>query len=222
MVSTTLTPEEREQLALMVAMQVTRVPVFRDRIETFMGEVGERVFRMMARDAKAFLRDVRESGAGEGKTDEEIEQMRQVALRGDAFSFRGHPMASLQHAMTAALDVVGPLILQMDWAFVGAPPEAAFVTSDNPAFWNNPKAQGFFGRGLGARDAELSYPLTRRLMLLGNWQGVRRAVAVDAAHVQHVNTLVAMYANQFVFASSEDAAREALAVRPVPRIRPSL
>ncbi len=217
-----LTPGEREHLALMAAMQVTRVPAFRDRIEVFMGEVGDTVFRMMARDPQAFLRDVRASGAGEGKTDDEIEQLRRVALSGDAFSIRGHPMASLQHAMTAALNMVGPMLLRMDWAFVGAPADAAFITSDNPCFWHNPEAQGLFGRGLGARDAELTYPLTSKLMLLGNWQGLQGPVAADSAHVGRVNTLVAGYANQFVFAPSEDAAREALRIRPAPQTGPSL
>jgi hypothetical protein len=47
-----------------------------------------------------------------------------------------------------------------------------FVTSDNPCFWTNPKAQEFWERGLGSRDAELNYSLTRQVMMLGNWQGV--------------------------------------------------
>jgi hypothetical protein len=215
-----LTNDEREHLALMAAMQVTRVPAFRNRIEAFIGDIGDSLFRLMARDPQTFLRDVRASGAGEGKTDDEIEELRKAALTGDAFSFRGHPMASLRQAMTAALDIVGPMILRMSWAFVRAPEDAAFITSDNPSFWHNPNARGAFGRGLGARDTELTYPLSSGTMLLANWQGFNGGIAVDAAHVRRVNTLIAHYANQLVFAPSEDTARDALAVRPPPQTQP--
>ncbi len=90
--------------------------------------------------------------------------------------------------------VVG-LVHGMTWRIAMSNGENRFLTSDNPAYF-------FEGYGLGAPEAEITFPLASDIALLASWQGVPRSVISVQAWpelVKEVNRRVASGAERFVF-----------------------
>ncbi len=205
-----LASQERADLAYFMAFLATRVPVFRDAIETFMAELAEDVMTMSASHTEYFKRTYRKANAGKEFTEAEIEDARQAILR-RAYKVRAKPPLSLAAAVEAANDTIYPVLVEMRWAFLSAGEGASFLTCDNPVSWVDPTLRpGFYGSGLAMKKVEVTFPIGPKLCLLATWEGPSGRVPAPDRLVSEMNRRRTGFAGRFVFANSEQDALDAL------------
>ncbi len=91
--------------------------------------------------------------------------------------------------------IITEAIIKMDWAFMVAPPETEFVTSDNPFIFSR-------GAGLGNTDKGHSlFPISPGILLQTLWTSDYRGkyISVSDSHAREVNKRIVSNAYRQVF-----------------------
>ena len=205
---TVLDTSERKTLANFIALQIVRVPSFREPVEEFVAQIGKICSALMLKDREGWDQSVRATYPSREFSSEELDRQYVWASNPNNYQIRANPKFVLGAGLRAAPDVAN-VIKCMSLSFMTSPPERTFWTSDAPVSWINPKSSSpFFG--LKSRDVELSCPLGPQVCLLANW------VSAFGARIQ-LNDDALLYRNQgtiarakFAFCNSEAAAQDVL------------
>lgn len=165
----TITPEEKEKLALFVGFLYSRTPAFKARSQEMTTKAGEKIARMMLRvTPKERMRRFFKEKEGRDPTDKELDDIIDFGVNpkrsrvGFKFSQGWWIRTMLEMGTEAAKVFFG-----MDWLFLFASQPYAFITSDNPFLLIPPEDYDrFWGYGLVTPRARKVIPLRSDMCLM--------------------------------------------------------
>lgn len=104
------------------------------------------------------------------------------------------------------LDVILPYIIERTWTLSIAPENHQFICSDRPVslVWTSPVPQVAYAPGFGIKNSELTFPLSKRLALIGTFEGEEQVTQVSQARVNEINGRTVHYAERFLYSGSRD------------------
>jgi hypothetical protein len=206
-------PAEGESGALsdFMAIQRLRVPAFRESIDRFLIDVTTKINAIATEERDRYARFLREAMPDRAFTEDEIDQAWKFARDPSNYKISFGNEASLK-PVVATMEAVAHMIADMRWSYIIAPEESpGFITSDNPVTWVVPGVQGFYGGGPLAKNAELVWPVTRRIAIVGTWSdGDDEKREVDQESVNSINIRTLSRVQRYVFAPSESLAQWAI------------
>jgi hypothetical protein len=200
-----ISEDEREALAVYIGVMVMRVPRARRRaselVEPSLREVLEKIREQMRSEVS--------SPEDESLFEDRLKTLERI---GRTYADDPPPEVVAKIRSPWPSDEMLGAVRDMAWRFVSTEGPSYFLTSDNPAYF-------FEGLGLGTPRAELTFPLSSELALLGSWQGQKRSTtSLVAKHalVKEVNRRVASGAERFVFYRGRERWVETITQRSNP------
>ncbi len=198
-----LTDDERAILSFFAAIQLSRVPNFREGFEEMHRKIGEIGLNYIVKKDKE-----------EGKLPKLLEQLHE---RGD-IKINIEQFVSLEPMIIMAREGASRL-LEKVWYFVSPASGMTFVTSDNPVYFQAPEEyREHFGPYLGPMHplSEVTFPLRKDLLLIFS-PSVKRtpsqfklldcsSVRLDKADTKNMNKRTTLAAAQYVYASEKSEA----------------
>lgn len=191
--------EERSSFAYFLALIMMRVPKYRENVEKVTGEIIKRATMLWASHPEDFKSMIKKFEKDEGsKTGMPVEELQDFILSGE-FDIVVKPQFSL-----GMLDLVkhfAPIFHAMNWAFWEAS-DYMFVTSDTPLFYDDPTHDpgSVYGVGLLSKNIEVTFPISKDLMLFATWNGPEGYIKVNNKKVKEFNRRMVISALRFVFA----------------------
>jgi hypothetical protein len=208
--------QARGDFSMFVALMYLRTPAMRRMagevygrgIQTlaYANAANERIFNSLM---KRFAKD----------TGQVIDAAAQERLRQDMLDPSGYVLQiPKEHTFSVlnAADELAPLFYEMKWSLVLAG-QGYFITSDNPvARVADPKTRHpvMGDHGFRNRTAEVSFPLSPKMMLLMSWQKDARDIgAFDRGPVDDMNRIRAAHSDRYLYAHIKDKRLERLATK---------
>jgi hypothetical protein len=202
-------PEDEDAFSYLinlVAVMVARVPRTRDVLSKPIVETSEMMLQILASDERR-LRAAYE--AARQKTPSLLEnpdfyKMREMVATG------GYVLGVSQNYQLKQLfevvDIVLPVLADRLWSLLIAPEGVDFVTSDCPVAveWTRPQPPSPFGAAFGLAETDVTFPLTRRLALLGRFEGPAETGAASLKGVASINTRTCRWGQRFACSPKED------------------
>lgn len=205
-------PAEGESGALadFMAIQRLRVPAFRDAVDKFYVDVATKLNAVATESRDRYARILRDAMPDRSFSEEEIDSAWNFARDPANYSIKMNADASLK-PLVASMETVAHLIADMRWSYIVAPDGTeGFITSDNPVSWVVPGG-GFYDSGPVSKNAELVWPMTRRIAILGSWSDHEdELLNVDQEMVERINHRILSRTQRYVFAPTESLARWAI------------
>lgn len=184
-----LNKQEKSVFSFFIASIRTRVLSYREKNEKEIADVVKRLGKVVAARLEG------------------IESMKKCFEEGN-YDINVNPNFSLalEFKLTEQL---APIFYKMKWVFFIATDDYKFVTSDNPLCYYDPThdPQTFYGVGLANKNIEVTFPLSKDLVLLGSWT-IKKEGYVKANNniVREITRRTVISASRFVFASSKSEA----------------
>jgi hypothetical protein len=126
----------------------------------------------------------------------------------DITASRSHVLLSLLLGVLGNGKLAG-LLNKMKWAFLVAPPERYFFTSDDPfCCWAPPEKRGPLGAvGPASAHVEITFPLSRRICAFAHWESVPPTLYYNlpAERVDTINSRTIENSWRFVYGPTKDA-----------------
>lgn len=200
---------DKRVLSYFAALQLVRVPQFRDRIEEFIAEIGRTVNAMMIRSRDGYEDALRQAHPNRTFTAEEIDQLYAKARDTDSYRISANPAAALGHALNV-VPRIADLLNEMSWVIMEPAGPENFWSSDNPLYYINPDSgHPVFGHALGSKDVEVNLPIGPRRCLLMAWSNISGPrVLVEDLRCAHERGIAG--AKRYLFCSTERDAQGAL------------
>jgi len=201
--------QDKETLSYFAALQIVRVPQFRDRVEEFIADLGRKTFELMVLSRDGFEHALRQASPDRMFTVEEIDQL-YAARDPDNYRITANPQAALGHALKV-VPRIAELLNRMSWRIMESPGAANFWSSDNPLYYFNPESRHpFMGHGLMAKGTEVNLPIGPRRCLLMAWADFRVPAPVPMEDIRSAQHRGIAGAKRYLFCSTERDAEEAL------------
>lgn len=200
-----LVPGDREALSLYIAVMIKRVPRSRRKAHELLPEVLESTITDTRQEFTEVLQNTNPD-----RLKSLLDELDRVAAK----YRKATPQSVVDqiNTPTVAKEMVDA-IERMVWRLVLRPTKASpFITSDHPAFF-------FDAYGVGSPKAELTFPLSPDMTLMGSHQGEARSMLVAPATkdiAKEINRRVAGGAERFVFSSVRAQWIETLTTRANP------
>lgn len=197
-----LNDQERWSFSFFLAFIMVRVPNFRDNIEEVLGETAKRMNMILATDPRNFKAMIEKFEADRGeKIGMPVEKFRKFMAEGQ-YENRATPQFGLGMATKTAINLI-PIFFGMNWTFLEATDDCKFVTSDNPLSYVDPKhdPNSFLGVGLLNKNTEVTFPISKDLMLLGMSKNFKGDRMLSNKIVRDMNRRTVVSALRFIFAS---------------------
>jgi hypothetical protein len=104
------------------------------------------------------------------------------------------------------VDIILPLLGQRLWSLLIAQDGFEFIVSDHPVAltWSRPRPPSFYGPGFGVPETDVTFPLSRRLALLGTFEGPADRRVASRNEIARINSRTCSYGERFVASSTED------------------
>jgi hypothetical protein len=199
----TLSAQQTQLLLSFASLMVTRIPTFRNSVGKLVREITRLVTKMMAADEKrweALLKGY-ERDSGE-RIDVPIDELREFALSDDRYVIEIHPNEFVRLMAHGSRSIYG-LFTRMRWSFLKSDNASPFITSDTPVIPYVPGASPNMPIGFGMKRVEVSFPISRRLCMLGKYHGSEGFLSVDTKTVGDINSRTLSGAKRFLFTSFE-------------------
>ena len=196
-----------EILLNLVALFFVRVPAFREAINRPMERLNKQILRLTAASRgrwESTQAKMRAAGTGV-EEDCTYENMRRFVEK-DRYTIEPCGNTNLSNLMNT-LDTDSPLLGQRAWSLLVASSDAPdFICSDRPvALYSTQPLPPLFGPSLGMPNTVVLFPLSRRLALVGSFEGEDGTVIeVDRPIVAEANARVVDQAQRFVYSAGED------------------
>jgi hypothetical protein len=198
-----LTDEQRVILSFFAAIQLFRVPNFRDGVE-----------EMHRKIVESSLAEIVTHDKQEGKLPPEVEELYE---RG-GINIEIEPFVSLEPMINLAREGSARL-LEKVWHFATPADGMTFVTSDNPVYFQAPEEyRAHIGYGLGPMHpfSEVTIPLRKDLLLIFS-PAVKytpeqyellncTTVCLDKADTKNINKRTTLAAERYVYSSERSEA----------------
>lgn len=193
-----LTAEERSTFAAFVALSFTRTPFYRSFENEVLTAVLQKLMEIEASVPGYFEEKLKEMGVREG-AEQEAQELRDSVKKGFVVEqVKGRAIGSaLKMSLTLA-----PVIETMSWLYLVTEGSPAFVTTDAMISLFDPSVRPPSGMGFASSpSAEFRFPLTRKVCLVGNWQGLNGSIRVKPKHVREINKTAMYFSQRFMYAS---------------------
>ena len=189
-----LPKRERAVIAQFLASMHLRVPITEETADaTF-----DRMFRQILQFTADHFEDLNEKErkfVGMSKT-----ELGHAAQNGSLHY--GFVRDRLITSIISLVPEIAEVIYKMRWAFLHAPENCAFITSDRPVVLVNPLLPPEEGEaGFGIAEVGVTFPATSRLCMLLTWQGPIGQIDVDEKLVYAINCRTASYADEAIYSS---------------------
>jgi len=196
-----LDDRERWVFSHFLALMIVRVPNFRSNVEEMFGELQRKIVDGIL-GMEGFEEIVRNHEKKTGKSLADPADLKQFVLgeyNGDV-----GPDLSLG-LMIGDRSKIARIFHDMTWTFIEATDEWKFVTSDNPLFFDVPTHDPrlIVGGGLGSKNVEVSFPVTRDLALVATWdrmEGLEGGYLKNKELVKNTCRRTVINARRFVYA----------------------
>lgn len=204
--------DEREYLAIFVALAAFRTPDIVDSIKAFnssyVADMTKRMF-VDVEKAKEWMRGGPNAPATEEGLDTEARELVEFVQSGRYKVTTNHKWA-IGTAMNTALKIA-PIFAGRDWVVNHRDDEKrSFVTTDAPVVLTTvvPRKNSFWGIGFGNTDALVLFPLTESCMLAmyGNGGTLQHQVA-GIEQIRRANLAIADHCQRFVIGREEALVR---------------
>lgn len=205
-----LTPEERSDMAIFVAMALCRTP---DLIESLKLVNGHMV-KKMAQAAFGRYEIAKESlrhGPNAPATEEALEtEARFMAefIQSDQYQVETNHQWALGMSMDL-FAVIAPIIVERRWLVLHRDSDKrSFITSDAPLILTTtgPRKKGAFTQGIGFAntDALVVFPLTASsvLLIFGSGGSLQHKIS-DSIGIRNINLMIADHCQRFVIGRDE-------------------
>ncbi len=105
------------------------------------------------------------------------------------------------------------IFFDMHWTVLEAAPGHFFYTSDTPLIYSSPEMHPIYGDGgLMHKNIEVTFPLSKKYMLLASWQGFSERHMVKDTLCKKMNANTAKQAYQYVYGPKNDPVIMGIAV----------
>jgi hypothetical protein len=180
--------EDREKLAVYIATFICRVPYRR----TLAKAVAPEAIQETIRETRE---QILTQGEQLGLSSDLIERkLAEVDSFAEKYKSDYPPEVWEQIRNPWPTEKIVQAVYRMTWRVLASEGPSYFLSSDNPVFFFN-------GIGLGNSDSEFSFPLSSRLLLLGNlWRGRQTSpMVIDQHYVKEFNRRTASKSTRFLF-----------------------
>lgn len=98
-----------------------------------------------------------------------------------------------------------PYFFHRNWMLVRAPDDAQFITSDFPVvlLWSYP-GKYKLSPGFGLKDTQVHFPLSKKLALIGDFDGIDHSLTEPKEIIALMNSNVLAQAKRWIFTSKQD------------------
>lgn len=195
--------EDRQWLALFIAVMFNRLPAYLDQWVQSIIQVETSRMELLRGHPLAFyaLKKQYEHKTGKKLPDsfgpEHLDPKRYKIVPSKEF------VLSLA---LSPVNLMAKVLADMSWTLLSAPGDSAFVTSDYPSCAVNPRLQGTpYGPGLLQRNVELTLPISRTIAMVIAWGG-KRSCYLEATppQVREVNIRTISGASEFIVSPTRD------------------
>ena len=183
---------DRDELCLMVALMRTRVPSFKRQIE---------------RSLQTAVLSLAEHEIRHGRAPEMPEELRKTGK-----SFRELIKAEISNwkMLELMFDAASggqfiATLARMNLVLLKSAQESHFITGDTPVSIYIPGYEKIkpYGARIEFKEAELTFPLSPRLMLLAVWRPMETLVEIDANEVDRYNRRTVIMADKYAYADMD-------------------
>lgn len=203
-----ITERERSDIAVFVALQMTRVPDFEKRVMEMQEKKYRKINKMLFPTLEETKRKIEESMdelKTMGATDVDAQQMYEF-IHKDEYGIE-IPRQNNIRMMLEMASRAAPHFLHMDWLLMRAAKGGAFITSDNPFTIIPPQdhaANSFLGVGLLTPGAKKGIPISPRATLFMLDPGVRYGEnTAPRDKLRIFNSYFTQTSDRFIFARDE-------------------
>lgn len=201
--------EDLNFLINFISLMAVRVPGARDAINNLGAGCSKALLRSVIRTPEGFhaaLIEMRRRGIDVSDVPP-FERMREF-ICSDRYDMIPPHNWFVQHMITCN-DIILPQLARRRWSIVSAGDEACdFICSDRPVALNwaiavPPPLRGTYP-GFGTRDSVLTFPLNRRVAVIGTLDGRRPVRELNRHDAAWFNAMTLRYATRYLFSSQED------------------
>ena len=195
------------ELMYFISLMAVRVPATRSIISGANEKILKQVFRLIA-SQRLIWEGIREEMKNEGMEVDESFGYDEFKKFVDSDKYRITTNQNwlvsiiLQTSQTIYLTMIG-----RTWSIVSCDADAGgFISSDRPAVLVFTKRMPpIYSPGFGLSDTELTFPLNKRVLLIGRFDGKSDSVILkDEKSIAYYNGRTASHAERFFFSSREE------------------
>jgi Protein of unknown function (DUF4238) len=203
-----LDESDRIMVLNFIALAAIRNPRMRENMRSAQEQTAKIILDLSLASRERWedqMQQMREAGHPTAGTSVTYEEVKDFHERGEYSVSIDRTRHILREFSTA--EAVLPLLFQRKWCLLKAPPgSGAIITSDHPVclIWTNAGEQrNSVGPGLGSRNADLLFPLSKDLGLLGRFEGNESEYDISPYQAAAFNGTVASFAGRQVFACND-------------------
>ncbi len=204
-----ITIDERTNIAMFVAMAISRTPGRIEAIKARSGDMFKFVIRNIFSDLEVIKKGIRRNATpqySEEEVEKEAKELIEFAFS-DNYNVKTHKKFALKIAIDEFSEIA-PILSGRNWLVLHRDSEKhSFITSDAPVLLTTiaKRVPSFWGVGFGNSDALVMFPLTEScsLMIFGN-EGKYLHRTIDSKEIRRLNLMFAAHSHRFIFARDID------------------
>ena len=196
--------KQRETLLKFIALLAARNPRLRDNLSEFLEDIVKRVGQLTVSTPERWKSTVEGMKRAGHDVDESIpyEQVRSFARRGQY-----HVEVNQTYLIgleAGGVDAVFNALAPRNWLLAVAPDGSDFITTDHPVVlrWTDEKLTTM-SPGFGMRSTVVLFPISRRLLWMGQFEGTDLSLSVTRDFVARANSILINSAERQVYSFDE-------------------
>jgi len=213
-----------QPLSVFLALMHVRVPRSVKAVSEVITVGVRQLIKRGAEDRERIRRFIASRDKDFGLTEDELIEL--LVKFDDHFFVTPNPKSALLQSLSL-FPKIAEILFHMNWHLCRAPHGRYFVTSDSPlcVFYEPMPGYAGFGGGLLMRNAEVTFPISPRVLLLLDWKRNQRAASVSATFVREMNRRMAWCCERYLISNihskaTEAIVREASVTRSLPKMEP--
>ncbi len=208
----TIVGQEREALALFVALAAFRTPDTIDSLKAFHSELLTETVKRGFADVEEVKEHIRRA-PDRPETEEGLEaEARELVefVQGGEYEIETKHQWTVGKAIKMSF-AIAPILIGRTWSVIHRDSERrSFVTTDAPVVLTTiaPRKNSFWGIGFGNADALVVFPLKQSCVLAMHGKGGDlQHLTSDSEHMRHTNLCIADHCQRFVIGRDEQLVR---------------
>jgi len=183
-----MTDERKDWLAVLVALQKLRTPLYRKGIEAIINEQYIAVAKVL--DARGDFPQVPEALKPYGSSMSELLENGTIVPQ--------ITMPQVTMGGLCAIPVVHALLVKMNWCLLESSRDNYFILSDHPCAILDPDLR-YHGMGLGLiqKNIEITMPIGKNHCLLASWKKIPQRIKLSKSQVSNINKRSAVFGERF-------------------------
>lgn len=190
----------------LIALMATRIPGFRHAIAEPLSDISKFILKMLVSSPDKFKALVRKMKRNGFNTLENVPYSRvKEFVESDEYEISVSRGWLIRYQLESAGFIV-PLLFKRNWtlAFIDNS-EFSFITSDRPVvlMWAKPMPRSW-SPGFALPDTKLIFPLGKRLVLLGRFEGFSQIVKATMSQVAAINSSIRIFSERYIYSEKRE------------------